>query len=38
VVRGGLVPVNEPSADLTPLDGGFITPMRGHEVRLYLAG
>ncbi|OQB41275.1 MAG: hypothetical protein BWY06_00903 [Candidatus Latescibacteria bacterium ADurb.Bin168] len=38
VVRRGLVPVNEPSADLTPLDGGYITPMRGHEVRLYLAG
>ena len=38
VVRRGLVPVNEPSADLTPLDGGYITPMRGHEVRLYLTG
>ena len=38
VVQRGLVPVNEPSADLTPLDGGYVTPMRGHEVRLYLAG
>ena len=35
---GDLRPINTPSADLTPLDGGFITPMKGYETRLYVAG
>jgi len=33
-----LVPLNEPSSELTPLDGGIITPMNGYETRLYVAG
>lgn len=33
-----LVPLNEPSSELTPLDGGIITPMNGYEMRLYVAG
>lgn len=37
VAPSSLVPVNEPSSELTPLDAGYITPMRGHEVRLYIA-
>jgi hypothetical protein len=32
-----LVPIYEPSSDLTPLDGGLITPMEGHETRIYVA-
>ena len=30
-------PLYEPSSPLTPLDGGYITPMEPYETRLYLA-
>ena len=33
-----MVPLHEPSAELTPLDGGYITPMKGYETRVYLVG